>query len=213
MSASQPTDSTDGRTLRAKAKRARRRRNVLDAALRVFSANGYHQTRISDIIEEASIARGTFYLYFDSKNAIFHELLDLLLERIRSNVVGVDLEDGAPPVREQLLGSVRGVFEAFRDDRALAKFILREAVGIDAEIDEKLESFHNHLHGWLSASLANGQRIGLIREIDTELVAWCILGSVRQSLQLVLDHSDDALDLDHLAEVILDYNLQGIRAF
>ncbi len=203
---------TDGRTLRAARQRERRRRAVLDTALRVFSDKGYHQTRISDIIEAAGIARGTFYIYFDSKNAIFHELLDLLLTRLRDNFVGVDLSEGAPPIREQLLVSVSRVLAAFHANPALTKFVLREAVGIDEEVDRKLESFYQHLHGWLSDSLENGQRIGLIRQLDTEYVAWCIIGSVKQFLQLVLDRPAEALDVDHLAQVILDFHLQGILA-
>jgi AcrR family transcriptional regulator len=202
----------DGRTLRAARKRERRRGMVLDTALRVFSEKGYHQTRISDIIEAAGIARGTFYLYFDSKNAIFHELLDLLLTRIRENVVGVDLTDGAPPIRDQLLVSVGRVLTAFHDSPALTKFVLREAVGIDQEVDRKLEGFYGHLHEWLSSSLENGQRIGLVRQLDTEHVAWCIIGSVKQFLQLVLDRPAAELDIDHLSQVILDLHLQGILA-
>lgn len=198
----------DGRTERALKKRARRRRAVLEAALRVFSAKGYHQTRISDIIEEAGIARGTFYLYFDSKNAIFHELIELLLERIGENVVGVDLSDDAPPMRDQILVSVRRVLAAFRADEALAKLILREAVGIDLEIDKKLDDFYRQLHQWLSLSLENGQRIGFVRAMDTEYVAWCILGSVKQLLWLVLDEPD--ADLDRIGEVLLDVHLTGI---
>ena len=204
------TPEIDGRTRRAAKKWERRRRTVLDAALRVFKSKGYHQTRISDIIEEASIARGTFYLYFDSKNAIFHELLDLLLERIGENVQGVDLSEGAPPMRDQILVSVRRVLGAFREDDALARLILREAVGIDEEIDKKLDLFYRHLHGWLSLSLSNGQDIGFIRAIDTEAVAWCILGSVKQLLWLVIDDPD--ADPDHLGEVLLDFHLQGIRS-
>ena len=204
---------TDGRTVRAKAKRARRRRNILTAALRVFSAKGYHRTRIADIIEEASIARGTFYLYFDSKNVIFQELLEDVLTRIDQNVVGVNLEPTAAPVRDQLLSVVREVFAAFHADRALAKLILREAIGLDDEVDAMLNGFYDRLHGWLVGSLANGQRIGLIRDVDTDLTAWLILGSVKQFGDLVLSRPDDEIDLDHLAEVILDFNLQGIRAF
>ncbi len=41
----------------------------------MFAAKGYHGTRISDIIDAAGIARGTFYLYFESKSAIFLELI------------------------------------------------------------------------------------------------------------------------------------------
>ena len=199
----------DGRTKAALKKRERRRTTVLEAALRVFSAKGYHQTRVSDIIGEASIARGTFYLYFDSKNAIFLELIDLLLERIKENVVGVDQSDDAPPMRDQILVSVRRVLGAFQQDRPLAKLILREAVGIDAEVDKKLGDFHRQLHTWLHLSLLNGQQLGFVRDVDTESVAWCILGSVKQLLWLVLDEPD--ADLDHLGEVLLDFNLDGIR--
>ncbi|HBQ14450.1 MAG TPA: hypothetical protein DEF51_26085 [Myxococcales bacterium] len=203
-----PAEDRDGRSLRAAQKRKRRRRTVLDAALRVFSDKGYHQTRVADIIEEASIARGTFYLYFDSKNAIFHELLDLLLERIHENMVGVDLSPGAPAVRDQILDTVRNILASFREDPALAKFVLREAVGIDETIDEKLDGFYRQLHDWLSMSLANGHAIGFIRALDTESVAWLILGSVKQLVQRVLE--EEELDLDHLSRVLLDFNLQGI---
>ena len=51
---------------------------VLAAARQIFADKGYHATSIDDIIEAADIARGTFYLYFESKRAIFDELLDEL---------------------------------------------------------------------------------------------------------------------------------------
>jgi len=205
------TAATDGRSERARRKRAKRRRDILDAALRVFSVKGYHQTRIADIISEASIARGTFYLYFDSKEAIFHELLESVLARIDENVDGVDLEPGAAPVREQLLATVRKLLFAFRVDRALGRLILREAVGLDEEVDAMLAGFYGRLHEWLAESLRNGQRIGLIRDVDTSLTAWLILGSVKQLAGLVLSTPDEQIDLDHMSEVILDFNLQGIR--
>lgn len=211
MSAS-TSSGQDGRSERARKKRAQRRREVLDIALRIFSDRGYHDTRIADIIEAAGIARGTFYIYFDSKNAIFHELLDLLLAQIRENVVGVDLSEGAPPIRDQLLVSVARILQAFHDNPALARFVLREAVGIDSEIDRKLESFYGQVHRWLGDALENGQQMGLVRQLDTEHVAWCIIGSVKQFLQLVLDRRSDDFDVDHLSQVILDLHLQGILA-
>ena len=205
---SSPQAEVDGRTKSALKKRERRRKTVLDAALRVFSDKGYHHTRVSDIIAEASIARGTFYLYFDSKNAIFHELIDMLLRRIDRNVVGVDQSDGAPPMRDQILVSVQRVLHAFREDEALATLILREAVGIDEETDKKLDDFYRQLQTWLRLSLVNGQHIGFVRDIDTEYVAWCILGSVKQLLWLAI--TEPEADLDHLGKVLLDVHLAGI---
>ena len=84
------SEAQDGRTIRATSLRENRRAAILKASLKVFGRNGYHNTHVSDIIEAAGIARGTFYLYFESKNAIFLELLDQMLAEVRSNIVGVD---------------------------------------------------------------------------------------------------------------------------
>jgi AcrR family transcriptional regulator len=62
--------------------RDRRRAQILKAATGVFAAKGFHQTRISDVIAAAGIARGTFYLYFDSKGELFLGLLRELLQDI-----------------------------------------------------------------------------------------------------------------------------------
>ena len=54
---------------------ARTRRRLLDAAEQVFAELGYHEASIVKITEAAGVAQGTFYLYFDSKQAIFDELV------------------------------------------------------------------------------------------------------------------------------------------
>ncbi|HKX12516.1 MAG TPA: helix-turn-helix domain-containing protein, partial [bacterium] len=42
----------------------------MEAALSAFGKKGYHDTQVSDIIAQAKVARGTFYLYFDGKREI-----------------------------------------------------------------------------------------------------------------------------------------------
>ena len=53
-----------------------RREQLLTAALRVFGRHGYHGTRVETIITAAGVARGTFYLYFEDKRALFAALMD-----------------------------------------------------------------------------------------------------------------------------------------
>jgi AcrR family transcriptional regulator len=48
-----------------------RKAALLDAAARVFERRGFLDTRVADIVAEAKVAQGTFYTYFDSKDAIF----------------------------------------------------------------------------------------------------------------------------------------------
>jgi AcrR family transcriptional regulator len=51
-----------------------RKAALLDAAARVFERNGFLDTRVADIVAEAKVAQGTFYTYFDSKDAVFQEV-------------------------------------------------------------------------------------------------------------------------------------------
>ena len=61
-----------------------KRRQILDAALRVFSEKGFHNATISEVARAARVGKGTVYLYFDGKESllvqIFDELVDFLIE-------------------------------------------------------------------------------------------------------------------------------------
>jgi AcrR family transcriptional regulator len=200
----------DGRSVRAEATRDRRRRELLDVALRVFSERGYHETRISDLIEAAGVARGTFYLYFESKNAIFHELLDELVVRIRQSIVGVELGEGAQPLRDQLIATLERVLAVFDASPDLTAFVLRVAVGLDPEIDRKLAELYQRLHEFITMSLDNGVQLGLVRTMDTRIVGWAVLGSIKQLVAVLVDRRER--DLHAMAAALVDYNLAGLRA-
>jgi AcrR family transcriptional regulator len=64
------------------ARGARTRELLLSAARRVFERDGYAGASVIEITREAGVANGTFYTYFDSKQAIFLELVDTVIERI-----------------------------------------------------------------------------------------------------------------------------------
>ncbi|WCN38495.1 TetR/AcrR family transcriptional regulator [Aneurinibacillus uraniidurans] len=59
---------------------------IIDAAVRVIAQHGYHQAQVSKIAKEASVADGTIYLYFDSKEdiliSLFREKMGLFIETI-----------------------------------------------------------------------------------------------------------------------------------
>ncbi|HEY4179695.1 MAG TPA: helix-turn-helix domain-containing protein, partial [Kofleriaceae bacterium] len=68
-----------------------RRRQILAAAKAVFAEAGYHGASIHAIIERAEIARGTFYLYFASKAAVFDSILEQALADLRSKIHRIDV--------------------------------------------------------------------------------------------------------------------------
>ncbi|MFW5924853.1 MAG: TetR/AcrR family transcriptional regulator [Myxococcota bacterium] len=199
------------RERRAHALREMRRDEILDAALRAFARCGYHQTRISDVIAEAGIARGTFYLYFESKSAIFLELLDRLLVRMRESVQGVDVAPGAPPMEEQLVAIVRRILDTVAHNRSLTTILVREAVGLDEEVDAKLREFYANLHSYIRESLDNGVGFGILRaNLDTEVAATAILGSFKQVMEQQLWHGRPDMNVDRHVRGLLDTYLRGL---
>lgn len=203
----------DGRSRRATDRRENRRAEILRGALDVFGHKGYHQTSVADIIEAGGIARGTFYLYFDSKSAVFLELLELLLAELNASIVGVETEAGSPPIQYQLVATVRRILDTVVKNRMLAKIVVREAVGLDAEVELRLRAFYAALLKYIEDSLHEGRRLGVLRELDEEMAALCVLGTIKQFFEQVVVAGEDAkLDVDRMALAVLDFNLRGLLA-
>ncbi len=203
-------DETDGRTRRAQESREARRAAILDASAAVFAEHGYHKTSITELVSAAGVARGTFYLYFESKEEIFLAILDDLLRDLRGNVVGVDLRPGAAPMVAQLGDIVVRILRALVENRPLTRIIFREAVALDAAVDARLASFYAELHGWLARSLEVGCALGAVRPLDTALAATCILGCFRGVVQSLIVESDGPLDIEAVADGVLGFALYGV---
>ncbi|WP_208974701.1 TetR family transcriptional regulator [Natronincola ferrireducens] len=71
-------------------KEKNKREKILQAAITVLSEKGLEKTKISDIVKEAGVAQGTFYLYFPSKNALIPAIADSMfqksLEKIKEKI-------------------------------------------------------------------------------------------------------------------------------
>ena len=205
------TARDDGRVARAAQQRHDRREQVLVCAERVFSRKGYHAAGVADIIAEAGVARGTFYLYFESKRAIFDELLGLLLARLAAAVKRIDVAPGAPPPFDQLLENVNRVVDTLYDHREMTRVLLRTAPGIDADFDRKLDESYGRLRAIIQSALATGEAMGLVRPCDHELASLCVLGTVKEVMNhYTVQERGRSVDRGRLARDLLEYNLKGL---
>ena len=78
-----------------------RKRQVLDAALQLFTEKGFHNTSIQDILGKAMISKGTFYNYFSSKTECFMAILEQV--RYEASLRRHELLDGNDPADENVL--------------------------------------------------------------------------------------------------------------
>jgi TetR/AcrR family transcriptional regulator, fatty acid metabolism regulator protein len=101
-----------------------RRRQILDAAVRVFARQGFHTCRVADIADEAGVAYGLVYHYFRSKeevlDTLFTERWDILLQVIRDT----DAED--LPARDKLRAIAAFILDSYRHDPDLMKVVVVE---------------------------------------------------------------------------------------
>jgi AcrR family transcriptional regulator len=204
-------EKEDGRVARAQRAREQRRTAVLASARRAFADEGYHATSIDDIIESAGIARGTFYLYFESKRAIFDELLDELFTTLQGTVRRIETGPSAAPPVEQMYATVDRVFDTLLENREMARILLREAVGIDDEFDAKLKQFYGRIESLIARAVRTGQEMRLVRACDAELVARCVLGAAKEVVHWAFVERDATeLDLRHLGRELIEFTLKGL---
>ncbi len=189
-----------------------RRRQILAAAKAVFAEAGYHGASIHAIIERAQIARGTFYLYFQSKSAVFDSILDQAMGDLRARIRRIEVADpAAPPPQVQLRTQVIATFEYVVGDRALAMLLLSAGHTPDVEAAERLDQFFAEVRGLLRAALEGGMEIGLVRKCDTDLVSAAMLGLIRGVIDLVIHHPDPPTVETVVAEMLM-VALRGVLA-
>jgi TetR/AcrR family transcriptional regulator, fatty acid metabolism regulator protein len=108
----------------AKAPPVDRRRQILDAAIRVFARQGFHACRVSDIAREAGVAYGLVYHYFNSKDQVLNELF---VERWSVLLAAIEEVDARPiPPREKLDAVAGFIIDSYRHDPELMKVIIVE---------------------------------------------------------------------------------------
>ncbi|MBX3186617.1 MAG: TetR/AcrR family transcriptional regulator [Labilithrix sp.] len=166
--------------------KAERRQQILSNAREVFAKRGYHAAKIDDIVAAAGVARGTFYLYFEDKRAIFEEIVDQTFARLGAAVMRVDTEHPSRTVADQVEENIRRIVHALLEDPATTKILLSDAVGLDAAFDQKLISFYESVAKLLDESLVDGQERGIVAPGDARFFAMMTLGAVKEIMYQVV---------------------------
>lgn len=148
------------------------RRKLLEAAEEVFAVLGYHEASIVKITERAGIGLGTFYLYFDSKQQIFEELVVDLNRRVRHSMS--EAMAGASGRIEAERAGFEGFFRFTAAHPALYR-VVREAEFVSPEM---LRVHYTRIVDGYEAGLRAAQREGDVDEaLDPEVTAWALMGA------------------------------------
>lgn len=177
--------------------KAERRQQILEKARDVFAKHGYHAAKIDDIVAAAGVARGTFYLYFEDKRAIFEEIVDRTFARLGMSIVRVDTENPNRSVADQIRENIHAIIHTLLEDPGTTKILLSDAVGLDPAFDRKLISFYEETGKMLESSLQDGQERGIVAPGDARMFAIMTLGAMKEIMYQVtmrgLDYPEDRI--------------------
>ncbi len=147
---------------------------LLEKAMELFSTNGYHETKISDIVKSANLTQPTFYLYFQSKESLYKDLI----EQFQTNffaIVHNDLENNSSAnssfihkIEEGLVN----IFNYFADNSFLTKIGFYESDEAHV-IKEKFSLI-------LTDKLKADKDIDFSSEIEAKLFADTIVGAIER---------------------------------
>ncbi len=118
---------------------ADRKEEIVEAALDIFAEKGYFNSRVAEIVEKVGIAKGTFYLYFNSKKDLFLEMINRYELLVEENIDLEVLEDNQITLVEKLTQITRNYFNFYQKNKKLTNVIQREAVSIDDDFFKELQ--------------------------------------------------------------------------
>jgi TetR/AcrR family fatty acid metabolism transcriptional regulator len=158
---------------------ADKRRQLLDAAVRVFARKGYHASRVGDIAEEAGVAHGLLYHYFKSKDevleAVFHENWSLLQLRIAS------VEATDEPAADQLRHIAAIVLRTWLHLPDVVTVVIRE-FGRSPELADRIGELAQPIEV-IQRTIERGIERGEFRsDIDPRFAATVVYGSIDELL-------------------------------
>lgn len=162
--------------------RDEKRREILDAALRAFSRNGYRGTNLQSVAAAAGIGKSSIYHYFPTRDTLFQALMRHLLESEVALFDEVLAADGTASERlEALIAGVEQVIEAWGKTGPLLIDCLQDKRGRKA-----VAGTLSHIHEPLRRLIADGQRAGEFRRGDPAAMATVVIACLDGVLLLRL---------------------------
>ncbi|HEY8625816.1 MAG TPA: TetR/AcrR family transcriptional regulator [Solirubrobacteraceae bacterium] len=189
-----------------------KRRVILDAAVRVFARQGFHTCRVSDIADEAGVAYGLVYHYFQSKDQI---LDTLFLERWNLMLAAIEAADASQrSPRDKLYAIASFIFDSYRHDPELMKVIIVEVTRAANTFGRTHLAEIREAYALIAAIVHQAQQERIFRsDVTPEFAAQAFYGSVEQVLTgwIFDDVSLDQDDLDRAKLLIVETICRGLE--
>jgi AcrR family transcriptional regulator len=179
-----------------------RRAEILEAALALFSSKGFNETTMEEVAQAAGVAKGTVYLYFQSKEhlllALKREFMQGLTDAVTAIVAeGVEqLEAGKDLDYRDIIDDIfQTIVDYHCQRREAVEVVVRQSPSPDL-VRDALELEREYL-ALITTAFRTGMEYGLVHTEDPEMMARLVNAAIRDNIASCLCY-DEPADLDRL---------------
>lgn len=191
----------------------KKRKEIIEAAIVVFSRIGYHRATIREIAEEAGVGKGTVYEYFESKEDLFLHMSEYLYERYMQSQRDAleSIENPEEQIRSLIVSTLenavvwRGLTYLFID-----MWSELDRIGKEDKLRKLMSAMLGNLVREIAGCIGNGKRKGRFKDVDETLVSHIILAALDGLVfQLLID--TNAFDVRAMSDTVATLLLDGLR--
>jgi len=189
-------------------KREKKKERIIEAAAELFSNKNYHEVMMDDVAKLISVAKGTVYNYFTSKEELYFTimhtrmegLLSLLKQKIESEKSSID----------SLRAFIVHLYMFMMKHRKFFLIYQRESLNKQNSFCEDLLSLEKQMKLMIMQIISKGEKEGVFRKVEEEFVISLILGSVYGAVQRGINNNiPDEIAVKEKEE-IFDFVLHGL---
>jgi AcrR family transcriptional regulator len=183
-------------------RKERTRNDLLAAAARVLAAQGFHDTKIADIAREADVGVGTFYLHFETKDALFDALVADTVLRLKAAV------DRGRLAATDAIDRVRRSNAEFCRFAQENREVFRIVFGHPAAYHDVVRHAQSLFATDIEESIRDGVAAGLFAPVPIDVAAQAVVGMATQILSWWTEH--ESVSMKTLEDTMSTIALYGI---
>ena len=185
-----------------------KRNKIIESASVLFSRKSYHEVMMEDVAKLASIAKGTVYNYFNSKEELYFSIMKGRMEKLNSSLK--ESTTGQTDVLVSLRSFIVHFYMFMMKYQNFYMMYRKESFSADYILCNELIELEKNLKEILREIIRTGKKEGIFRDIDDEFGVDLVLGSIYGSVHrgIVKELNEDQKITER--EKTYDYILHGL---
>lgn len=185
-----------------------KRKRIVESAAKLFSTKNYHEVMMEDVAKLASIAKGTVYNYFQSKEELYFSIMKTRMENLVQSLKSkVQYEMSSI---DSLHSFIVHFYMFMMKYQSFFLMYQKENLKAEHELCDDLNKLEADLRNIIFDVIKSGKKEYLFRDIEEDFAVDLILGSIYKAVYRGIEKKHNESDMARDREKIFDFVLHGL---